>query len=195
MSSHHVVRDQQEPAVIVASPPGSFFPKLAEMFEWSPVVVVLAEALHDFLQWDTKLDVVVGGVAFIKSHEEMLNFQMPYQHIEASEQQLEKAISFLLSKKHKAVHIFSLKPDTSLAKKLASSEIELVFFTPEMKIVHSKASFFSKWVSQGTQFRIIEGELNSTENLQKKGAIYEARENGFANFYGKGDFWIGEVLK
>ncbi len=195
MSSHHVVRDQQEPAVIVASPAGKFFPKLAEMFEWSPVVVVLTEALHDFLQWDTKLDVVVGDMATMQAHQELLNFQMPYKQIESLDQKLEKAMDFLLSNNHKTVHIFSLKPDTLLAEKLAGSEIEVVFFTSEMKIIHSKASFFSKWVSQGTQFKLVEGELNSTENLRENGNVYEAMENGFANFYGKGDFWIGEILK
>jgi len=195
MSSHHVVRDEQEPAVIVASPPRDFFPYLSEMFEWSPVVVVLEDALENFLAWDTKLDIVVGKANTIKNFEQQLYSQNPYKLIEAKGNQIECALEVLMKNNHKTAHIFLQESMPSNLQNFVGDNMELVFFTSEMKIVKSKASIFSKWVAKDTQFKMVEGEITSTKNLKQNGVIFEAIENGFVDFYGKHNFWVGEILR
>jgi thiamine pyrophosphokinase len=194
MSSHHVVRDEQEPAVVIASPPGTAFSRLADMFEWSPVVVVLAEALSDFLQRDTKLDIVAGDAKTLEAFEQQLAFQEPYQKVISQKAVLEAALQYLIDKNHRTVHIFMYQPEPNLVYAKFGDKLELVFFDKEMKIVQSKAKLYSKWVAKGTKFKEVAGKINATENLKQTGNYFEAIENGFVNFYGESEFWMGEIL-
>lgn len=195
MSSHHVVRDEQEPAVVIASPPGDIFPRLADMFEWSPIVVVLDEALPDFLPWNTKLDVVAGSANALEKFKEQLIFQEPYQKVLANEAALETVLKYLSNNNHKTAHIFMLAPKPKTLQKMLGNKMELVFFDREMKIVQSKTNMYSKWVAKGTKFKLVEGTISHFENVLKTNDLFEAEINGFVTFYGASTFWVGEILK
>jgi len=195
MSSHHVVRDEQEPAVIIASPPGDLFPRLADMFEWSPIVVVLEEALPDFLHWNTKLDVVAGNTNSLVKYKEQLIFQEPYQKVESSEAVLETVLEYLIKNNHRTSHVFMLTPEPKKLQQRVGDKMELVFFDREMKIVQSKTNMYGKWVAKGTKFKLVEGTIQHFENVLRNDDLFEAKENGFVSFYGESAFWIGEILK
>lgn len=60
MSSHHIVRDDQEPALIIANGASCSFDLLGQLLEWSPIVVVLDNAIDRVLQLDIKVDVLLG---------------------------------------------------------------------------------------------------------------------------------------
>jgi len=195
MSSHHVVRDEQEPAVVIASLPGDIFPRLADMFEWSPIVVVLEEALPDFLQWNTKLDVVAGNTDSLKKYKEQLVFQEPYKKIESNEAVLETVLEYLIKNNHRTSHVFMLAPEPKKLQQKVGDKMELVFFDRQMKIVQSKTNMYSKWVAKGTKFKLVEGTIKHFENVLNTDNVFEAQTNGFVSFYGESVFWIGEILK
>ena len=46
MSSHHIVRDDQEPALIIANGAACSIELLGQLLEWSPLVVVLDSAME-----------------------------------------------------------------------------------------------------------------------------------------------------
>ncbi len=58
MSSHHIVRDEQEPALLFWQPGQLSYEQAGELLEWSPRVVVAQQALREVLAWDIKLDAV-----------------------------------------------------------------------------------------------------------------------------------------
>jgi len=60
MSSHHIVRDDQEPALIIANGAECSMELLGQLLEWSPVVIVLDNAIDRVLQLDIKIDVLLG---------------------------------------------------------------------------------------------------------------------------------------
>ena len=60
MSSHHIVRDDQEPALIIANGASCSFELLGQLLEWSPIVIVLDNAIDRVLQLDIKVDVLLG---------------------------------------------------------------------------------------------------------------------------------------
>ena len=60
MSSHHIVRDDQEPALIIANGQSCSFELMGQLLEWSPVVMVLDGAIHRVLELGIKLDIVLG---------------------------------------------------------------------------------------------------------------------------------------
>ena len=57
MSSHHFVKEDQEPALIIADASAVSFEKIQELLEWSPTVIVMESSLEMVLSWGIKMDV------------------------------------------------------------------------------------------------------------------------------------------
>ncbi len=60
MSSHHIVRDDQEPALIIANGAACDPELLGQLLEWSPLVVVLDSAIERVIELGIKVDVLLG---------------------------------------------------------------------------------------------------------------------------------------
>jgi thiamine pyrophosphokinase len=60
MSSHHIVRDDQEPALIIANGAACSDELLGQLLEWSPLVVVLDSAMERVVELGIKVDVLLG---------------------------------------------------------------------------------------------------------------------------------------
>ena len=60
MSSHHIVRDDQEPALIIANGASCNIELLGQLLEWSPLVIVLDSAMERVLELGIKVDVLLG---------------------------------------------------------------------------------------------------------------------------------------
>lgn len=60
MSSHHFVRDGQEPALIIANGEACSMELLGQLLEWNPYVLVLDGALPRVLDLNIRIDAVLG---------------------------------------------------------------------------------------------------------------------------------------
>ncbi len=60
MSSHHIVRDDQEPALIIANGASCNIELLGQLLEWSPLVIVLDSAIERVLALEIKVDILLG---------------------------------------------------------------------------------------------------------------------------------------
>ena len=60
MSSHHIVREKQEPALIIANGEACSEDLLGQLLEWSPFVLVLDGAIDRVLNRGIKIDVLFG---------------------------------------------------------------------------------------------------------------------------------------
>jgi thiamine pyrophosphokinase len=108
MSSHHIVRDEQEPALIIANGQSCSFELMGQLLEWSPVVMVLDGAIHRVLKLGIKIDIVLGDFDKAENWEELLADQQPVKVIHTPDQNktdLEKGLDYLITKGHKAVNI------------------------------------------------------------------------------------------
>jgi thiamine pyrophosphokinase len=109
MSSHHVVRDKQEPALIIANGEACSISLLHELLEWSPYVVVLDGAMHRVMELGIKVDVLLGDFDRNEIVEEEIRMQQDSIEIVHTPNQdktdLEKGIDFLIERGHKAVNI------------------------------------------------------------------------------------------
>lgn len=108
MSSHHVVREAQEPALIIANGEACSSELMDQLLEWSPYIVVLDGALRRVLELQIKFDVVLGD--FDGFDPEEIRALVPPSttvvHVPDQEKtDLEKGLDYLISKNHKAVNI------------------------------------------------------------------------------------------
>src|SRR5688500_16075838 len=104
MSSHHLVKEGQEPSLFVLDALSTFH---AESFlEWSPLVMVHEKAVEDVLLWGIKLDVVLTHVENVKALSEQLVDQSPVKIVaDSNPDDLTSALWLLVNLKQSSVYI------------------------------------------------------------------------------------------
>ena len=109
MSSHHIVRDLQEPALILANGAPCKDELLGQLLEWSPFTLVLDGAIERACQLGIRVDAWLGD--FDSGSEQIyaeLSALQPVVKIEAPDADktdLEKGVEWLIAQGHKAVNI------------------------------------------------------------------------------------------
>jgi thiamine pyrophosphokinase len=103
------VRDNQEPALIIANGADCGDDLLQQLMEWSPYVLALDGAVHRLLERNIRFDAWLGDFDSGAGVDEMALSKMgDIQRIWAEDQDktdLEKGIEFLISKGHVAANI------------------------------------------------------------------------------------------
>ncbi len=177
MSSHHIVRDDQEPALIIANGASCSFELLGQLLEWSPIVVVLDNAIERVLQLDIKIDVLLGDFDDDFNPEIYKEKQFPLEIVHTPNQDktdLEKAFDYLIEKGHKAVNV--VWATGKRADHTITNITNIVSYRDKLKIVilddHSKIFLlpnkFEKWYTKSTPISLIPiGKVSgiTTQNL------------------------------
>ena len=219
MSSHHIVRDDQEPALIIANGASCSFELLGQLLEWSPIVVVLDSAIERVLQLDIKVDVLLGDFDRNFDAESYKNRHYPIEIIHTPNQNktdLEKAFDYLIEKKHKAVNVVWATGKRS--DHTISNITNIIKYRNQLKIVllddHSKIHLlpqkFEKWYPKQTPISLIPiGEVYdiTTKNLKyslqnetltlgyQSGNSNEVLEDGIVTIeHSKGDLLLMECF-
>ncbi|MFY7735030.1 MAG: thiamine diphosphokinase [Bacteroidia bacterium] len=179
MSSHHIVRDEQEPALIIANGQSCSFELMGQLLEWSPIVMVLDGAIHSVLELGIKIDVVLGDFDKTENWEELLANQQPVEVVHTPDQNktdLEKGLDYLIAKGHKAVNI--LWATGKRADHAINNLSTLVKYKNQITIVmlddHSRIfnlpTHFTKWYPANNNISLI--PLGSVYGLTTKGLEY-----------------------
>lgn len=164
MSSHHIVRDDQEPALIIANGASCSFELLGQLLEWSPIVVVLDSAIDRVLQLDIKVDVLLGDFDRDFDPEIYKEKQFPLEIVYTPDQNktdLEKAFEYLIEKGHKAVNV--VWATGKRADHTITNITTIVQYRNQLKIVllddHSKIFLlptkYEKWYTKATPISLI----------------------------------------
>ncbi len=164
MSSHHIVRDDQEPALIIANGASCNNELLGQLLEWSPFVIVLDSAIERVLELGIKVDVLLGDFDRDFDPEYYREKQFPLEIVYAPDQDktdLEKAFDYLIEKGHKAVNV--VWATGRRADHTITNITNIVRFQNDLKIVilddYSKIfqlpKKYEKWYPKGFPISII----------------------------------------
>ena len=178
MSSHHIVRDDQEPALIIANGESCSSELLGQLLEWSPIVVVLDSAITRVIELGIKVDVLLGDFDRNFDAEKYKNSQYPIEIVHAPNQNktdLEKAFDYLIERKIPAVNV--VWATGRRADHTITNVTNIVRYKNELKIVilddYSKVfqlpRKFQKWYPSKTILSLIPiGSVDgiSSENLE-----------------------------
>jgi thiamine pyrophosphokinase len=164
MSSHHIVREKQEPALIIANGESCDEELLGQLLEWSPFVVVLDQAIYRVLDLGIKIDVWLGDFDQKPDIEFIRQAQEPIEIVHTPDQNktdLEKAIDFLLARGFPAANIVwatGRRADHSITNMTNivryKNDIKLVIFDDYSKIFPLQGKF-EKWYAAGTPISLI----------------------------------------
>lgn len=164
MSSHHIVRDDQEPALIIANGAACSPELMGQLLEWSPLVIVLDSAIERVLDLDIKVDVLLGDFDRGFDAEYYKEKQYPLEIVYTPNQDktdLEKAFDYLIERGIPAVNV--LWATGRRADHTITNITNIVRYRNLLKIVilddHSKIFLlpqrFEKWYTAGTPLSLI----------------------------------------
>ncbi len=178
MSSHHVIRDEQEPALIIANGEACSFELMGELLEWSPLVIVLDSAIHRVLDLGIKVDVLLGDFDRDFDAEKIREEQYPIEIVHTPDQDktdLEKAFDYLIGRGFPAVNV--VWATGRRADHTITNITNIVRYQDKLKIVliddYSKIfvlpKSYEKWYVAGTPISLIPvGKVDgiTTKNLR-----------------------------
>ncbi|PTT13617.1 thiamine diphosphokinase [Flavobacterium sp. HMWF030] len=164
MSSHHIVRDDQEPALIIANGAACNPELLGQLLEWSPLVIVLDSAMERVVELGIKVDVLLGDFDRGFDPEIYKTSQYPIEIVHTPDQNktdLEKAFDYLIDRKMPAVNV--VWATGKRADHTITNLTSLVQYRNLLKIVilddHSKIFLlpnkFEKWYTAETPISLI----------------------------------------
>lgn len=164
MSSHHIVRDDQEPALIIANGAACSKELMGQLLEWSPLVIVLDSAIERVMELGIKVDVLLGDFDRGFDAEHYRDLQYPLEIVYTPDQEktdLEKAFDYLITRKIPAANV--VWATGRRADHTITNITNIVRYRDLLKIVllddHSKIfllpGHFEKWYPLGTPLSLI----------------------------------------
>ena len=197
MSSHHYVKEGQEPALLILDAPT--FNAAGPLLEWAPLVVVAQPAVDDVLLWNIKMDVVLAKEIDVKDLGSKLASQAPLTMLAHSSEEspLINALHFLIRNKQTAVNIFSSNAieTIELAENFADHlQISVIDGTVKWSAISS--GHYEKWMtSKSRLFLRATGPHQSVEfkGLKNAGDHYESLFDGIVSLQSESLFWVGEL--
>lgn len=174
MSSHHIVREKQEPALYIHHL-GNFDEEyLGQLLEWSPTLIVAASQYEKVISMGLKVDVVFGN-------DESISIQENTKWMFAPMESLPTVVKYLISEKYPAVNIISVENKfDDLAGFL--NQINIVLFTEAEKSYAIKKDF-SVWKPAGSIFKIDIISYFETDNLKQiENGDFIVIKDGFVSF-------------
>lgn len=180
MSSHHIVRDDQEPALIIANGEACSMNLLHQLLEWSPLVVVLDSAIDRVIELGIKVDVLIGDFDRNFDYNRYKDLQYPIEIVKIDDQDsydLDKAINYLIGRKIPAANIVwatgkrmdhTLTNITNMVR--YREDIKLVMIDDYSKIFPLPKKF-TKWYPAQTILSLI--PIGMAEGINASNLKYE----------------------
>jgi hypothetical protein len=174
MSSHHIVKEKQEPALYIDSF-GNFDEELlGQLLEWSPTLLVATAEYEKAMSLGLKVDVVLGSEMPSEAQENV-------SFILANSDNCSTAIAYLISEKYPAVNIIGNNSKFDDVVHFLPN-INIVLFTEKEKSYAIKTGF-SIWKPAGTVFKIDIVSYFEAENLkQVDDGSFVVVKDGFVKF-------------
>jgi len=174
MSSHHIVKEKQEPALYIHDL-GNFDEEyLGQLLEWSPTLVVNGAIYEKVVSLGLKVDVVVNPAEGYLHQENTRSIIGPGDEYNT-------VLNYLISEKYPAVNIIDEE------KKLADlsfylQRINIVMFNSREKSYAIKTGF-NVWKPAGSIFLIdVISYFEATNLMQKDEREFEVAKDGFVEF-------------
>jgi thiamine pyrophosphokinase len=177
MSSHHIVKEGQEPALIIANGESCSMDLITSLLEWSPFIVALDGAYSRVLELGIHPDVVIGDFDSIENTE----IHPDIQFIELEDQDntdLEKGIDFLQKRGFLEINIIwatGRRMDhtvNNIGTLARYPQLSLVMYDDLNKIYLLPRSF-EKYYLQGDPISLI--PIGTVSGIRSSGLKFELR--------------------
>lgn len=189
MSSHHIVREKQEPALLVLGLDSFPIELLGQLLEWSPTIITTPHTAELLDNYGIKIDWLITNDSYEPLQSDIK--QIP----SGDDSPTEAALKYLITHGYPAVNIIA----DSLQLKdylFYTDKINLVIFHGNQKI-YAVNSGFSKWKSAGETVEVLthphELHLSGLESIGNQ--CFKTTHDGFFSLEFEHPFlFIAEVI-
>lgn len=157
MSSHHIVRDEQEPALLVLKASLLQEDRLANLLEWSPTILVPEGQLEELSLLGIKPDVIIASPGEAKTIMKEWEHFTPLNVLEKKEtaSDIGWAMQFLENHHYKAVNILGVPTPADLeVVSLFRPHLDIVFYSEKTRWIWLRNGHYSKWHTAGTKLTV-----------------------------------------
>lgn len=182
MSSHHIIRENQEPALVIDDTWNENSESIQQLLEWSPTVIVTEHALESILSWGIKIDIVIALEQHVDELTKSLQDQFPLRILSCltETETIETALHFLTDSGQKAVTIISTAA-LELFEKFSSLDIAVIQHGRRWVLIRN--GHFEKWLPANTTLAIY----------PKDDAELSVEKDGLITIQRNYSFWISQL--
>lgn len=202
MSSHHFVKENQEPALLLLDTSDQSFKTIAPLLEWVPTVLVSQSEVWCVISWGIKIDVILADLEFQQANYHLLEEQYPVKFLGVSEGNfLEEGLQYLVATKHSAVNIIGLAPWEIPRETFSTTHLDMVLWHKTFRHFPVRNGHFKKWFPAGKvslycdkpmSVSVKTGHLES--EISSSGSYHLSVPEGTTEFQAKEAFWLGEEM-
>lgn len=197
MSSHHFVKEGQEPALFILD--GDVLEAMVELLEWAPLVMVSYNALNKVLELGIKIDVLLLPTNDLNLLTTTIANQAPLKLViyDSNESWFDKGLEHLAKSNYSAVNILVESFEKfSQTLNIEDGGIQKVIFDRTCKWSLSQRQF-EKWLPSNLPIKIEKTTAEQSltlKNLRQVENDYLTEHEGIAQIYSDNPFWVGETL-
>jgi len=205
MSSHHIVRDEQEPALLLLDYNPVNANIISNLLEWSPTVVTTTDMVEKFISQGFKIDIVLSPHDNLDKSKSLLMDHNPIKVISynESDKPLDTAIFYLRGLKHSALNVITTGISSPLLSDYLESDFALCFYGNRIKWYQCQKGVFRKWVPQGNTFYFLDEPTSEISlggrvvGFEKKDKYYQitCQSEGFIEVASESPYWLGEWVE
>lgn len=179
MSSHHIVREKQEPALLIMDLSDFHHEYLGQLLEWSPTVIVPLHLFEEVASLGIKIDAVLAA-----ENPKLLYFQEHVKIISCDSNLLDCALKYLISEGYPALNIIT-NHFTPNEYQFYIDLIDLVIYHNDYKIYGIKSGF-SKWKAAHEKIYLPQKDLihqlsfSGLEMVSE--SFFQTTKDGFFSF-------------
>ncbi len=202
MSSHHFVKEQQEPAIFFHDIDGILLEEIEGLLEWSPLVISSSQCYEKLMSWSIKIDcLIVEGKT-----EELLQIDAQNVIKDNDVSDLIAALDLLQERNHYAVNVITCAPVQVVLSSLEKNDLYLQslsisIYDGARLFHHILKGSYKKWFPSGTIVEILGNEsevkvIGKASKDDETGSLrIEVLEDELIQIVSSGSFWIAENVK
>ncbi|WP_439483229.1 thiamine pyrophosphokinase [Cyclobacterium plantarum] len=202
MSSHHFVKEQQEPALLILTLEGWDLATLHALLEWVPTIIVSQETVFKMLSLGIKVDIILADTDFQKENDVLSEEQFPVKFVTAGESRyMEAGLEYLVQSGHHAVNILAFDPFDADKLTPFLPFLDIVFFKNGLRYSPANKGLIQKWLPRskiqllGEEGQKIRHETrNCTTWILLKSVDHLHVAEGLHGFKSEQLFWMGTSI-
>lgn len=203
MSSHHIVRDQQEPALFLIKDDDLTLDVLGGLLEWVPTVVTTSDTFPLLAQLGMKVDCIVSQGSLSDELLFMAEEQQPIQILDSGPSDSYTAVlNYLSQSGHRAVNLVGFDHQKADLLQPFHQLLDLVIFDGPIRYFPVRHRSVEKWMPAGSvqlhgrENSLVEVSDSSGSKIYPiKHATFVEVAEGLCCFQGTELFWVGEFLQ
>ena len=193
MSSHHVIRDGQEPPVFLLNEASVLHPLLGDLLEWSPITICMDKAVPALIGQGYKADHILCQNSTPKQWQFVFDQHYAVSVVKVSNWHdvVDKVQAILDENAADFLHVMVGNQDS---KKPFEVFEKVVIYGEDVKWTWFSQGKFRKWLKAGSMVLLDGAYTEMSGNYSQQGDVIETAADGIIEINGLINSWIGEVF-